>query len=303
MAASRLPAELSASERAAVEQALVAKAKLVDPDALRKAARRALSAAERCRAEVDAHEDGVLRSEEDRAWDRARLTLHDNRDGTTSGHFTVPNVAAAILRKTVQQLASPRRFADRAARVGATTDATQLEAFREVDWSQRYGQALVELLEHLPTDRLSGKVAATVVVTVEHDRLKHQLGAAHLDTGDDLSASQARRLACNAGILPAVLRGQSLPLDLGRADRFFTEAQRVALATRYDTCAATRCDRPYAWSELHHHDPWSRGGSTDLHLAVPLCGYHHRRIHDPRYGHRITTDSAGTKSVTYTLRT
>ncbi len=212
-------------------------------------------------------------------------------------------MAAAILRKTVQQLASPRRFADRAARGGATTAATQLEAFREVDWSQRYGQALVELLEHLPTDRLSGKVAATVVVTVEHDRLKDQLGAAHLDTGDDLSASQARRLACNAGILPAVLSGQSLPLDLGRADRFYTEAQRVALATRYDTCAATGCDRPYAWSELHHQDPWARGGSTDLHLAVPLCGYHHRRIHDPSYAHRITTDAAGIKTVTFTLRT
>lgn len=302
-AADRLPAELSQAERTAVESALVATAKLVDPDALRKAARRALSAAERSRAEVDAHEDAVLRSEEDRAWDTARLSLHDNRDGTTSGHFTVPTVAAAILRKTVQQLASPRRFADRAARDGATTAATQLEAFRPVDWSQRYGQAFVELLEHLPTDRLSGKVAATVVVTVEHDRLKAQLGAAHLDTGHDLSASQVRRLACNAGILPAVLRGQSLPLDLGRTDRFFTEAQRVALATRYDTCAATGCDRPYAWSELHHHDPWATGGATDLALAVPLCGYHHRRVHDPRYRHHISTDPAGTTAVSYTLRT
>jgi hypothetical protein len=100
-----------------------------------------------------------------------------------------------------------------------------------------------------------------------------------------------------------VLNGPSLPLDLGRADRFFTEAQRVALATRYDTCAATGCDRPYAWSELHHQDPWARGGSTDLHLAVPLCGYHHRRIHDPRYAHHITTDEAGIKTVTFTLRT
>ncbi|HEV7196958.1 MAG TPA: DUF222 domain-containing protein, partial [Pedococcus sp.] len=220
--ADRLPADLSASERRAIEATLVAQARRVDPGALRKAARRALSAAERSRAEVDAHEDAALRSEEDRAWDRARLSLHDNRDGTTSGHFTVPTMAAAILRKTVQQLASPRRFADRAAARGATTASAQLEAFRKVDWSQRYGQAFVELLEHLPTDRLSGKVAATVVVTVAHDQLKNQLGAAHLDTGDDLSASQARRLACNAGVLPAVMGGASLPLDLGRTNRFFT---------------------------------------------------------------------------------
>ena len=63
------------------------------------------------------------------------------------------------------------------------------------------------------------------------------------------------------------------------------------------------CDRPYAWSELHHEDPWAQWGPTDLALAVPLCGHHHRRIHDPRYAHRIDTDVLGKKSVTYTRRT
>jgi hypothetical protein len=53
--ADRLPADLSASERRAIEATLVAQARRVDPGALRKAARRALSAAERSRAEVDAH--------------------------------------------------------------------------------------------------------------------------------------------------------------------------------------------------------------------------------------------------------
>ena len=73
-------------------------------------------------------------------------------------------------------------------------------------------------------------------------------------------------------MLPAILDGSSLPLDLGRTKRFFTEAQRVALATTYDRCAAEHCDRPYAWTDLHHENPWARGGRTDLHLAVPLCG-------------------------------
>src|SRR5699024_4678175 len=119
---------------------------------------------------------------------------------------------------------------------GATPTPTEVadatwDAFRAADgdWAHRYGAAFVELIEHLPTETLSGKVAATVVVTVEHDRLKESLGAAHLDTGHDLSAGEARRLACNAGVLPAVLGGRSVPLDLGRQERFFTEAQRVAL--------------------------------------------------------------------------
>lgn len=333
-ATAALPADVSWSDRALIETQLVRRARLVDPGTLRREGRRALAIAQRTRAEVDAHEDTVLRSEEDAALARTRLTWHHNGDGTTTGHFTVPTLAASILAKAVQQIASPRRFAHRAATAaktagGAMGAATSVgvagpvggssasgaaaggvreatwEAFRAADgdWAHRYGAAFVELLEHLPTDALSGKVAATVVVTMDLDQLRAGVGAAHLDTGHDLSAGQARRLACNAGIVPAVLGGRSVPLDLGRQERFFTGAQRAALATTYDTCAATGCDRPYAWSELHHQDPWSKGGRTDLADAVPLCGYHHRRAHDPTFTHHIDTTPTGKKTVTYTRRT
>jgi hypothetical protein len=103
--------------------------------------------------------------------------------------------------------------------------------------------------------------------------------------------------------VPAVLGGESQVLDLGRSQRFFTEAQRVALALTYDTCAADDCDRPYAWTEHHHEDPWASGGATDLDKAVPLCGYHHRRVHDPGYHHRVFRESDGRKRVTFVKRT
>ena len=314
----QLPAGLDLTERAAIEQSLVAVAKRVDPAALRKRARRALEAAKREQAEVDAHEDELLRAEEDRALAATRLTMHDNQDGTVTGHFTVPTLAGQILKKVVQQIASPRRFAQRAAKdakaqaaeggtelTAAETAEATWDAFRaeELDWSQKYGRAFVELLEHLPTDHLSGKVNATILVTLDHDKLKAAVGAAHLDTGHDVSASEARRLACGAGIVPAVLDGESQVLDLGRSQRFFTEAQRVALALTYDTCAADHCDRPYAWTEQHHEDPWATGGRTDLDLAVPLCGYHHKRIHDPGYHHRVFREGTGRKRVTFVKRT
>ena len=314
----QLPTGLDDTERDAIEQSLVAVAKRLDPAALRRKARRALESAQRSQAEVDAHEDAVLRSEEERALAATKLTLHDNHDGTTTGHFTVPTLAANILKKVVQQMASPRRFAQRAAkdakhRAAATGQqltadevaAATWDAFRaeDLDWSQKYGRAFVELLEHLPTDHLSGKVNATVLVTLDHDQLKASLGAAHLDTGHDLSASEVRRLACGAGIVPAVLDGASQLLDLGRTQRFFTEAQRVALSTKYDSCAAEDCDRPYAWTEHHHQDPWATGGHTNLDLAVPLCGFHHRRVHDPGFHHHITRDPDGRKHVTIHRRT
>ena len=109
------------------------------------------------------------------------------------------------------------------------------------------------------------------------------LGAAQLDTGVRISAGEARRLSCNAGLLPMVLGGASVPLDLGRKNRLFSTGQAIALSARYDSCAAEGCDRPFAWSELHHLRPWGEGGATDLDNAVPLCGHHHRRIHDDHY--------------------
>ena len=203
----------------------------------------------------------------------------------------------------------------------------------DIDWAHRRGRALTELIEHLDTEKLTGKVASTVIITMTAEQvmgaakaaklqqtildatgtlidMAPSSGAATTDTGQLISASAARRIACNAGILPVVLGGPGHVLDVGRQERFFTEHQRTALATIYETCAAADCDRPYAWSELHHEDPWSKGGLTDLDRAVPLCGYHHRKMHDPGYHHQITRDAhvdglehgRGAKTVRFTLR-
>ena len=67
-----------------------------------------------------------------------------------------------------------------------------------------------------------------MVVTIDHTVLAGALKAAHLDTDQALSAGEARRLACSAGILPAVLGSRSVALDLGRESRLFSEAQRLA---------------------------------------------------------------------------
>ncbi|WP_344135348.1 DUF222 domain-containing protein, partial [Pedococcus bigeumensis] len=123
--AQQLPSGLDQTERAAIEQSLVAVGKRVDPAALRRKARRALESVHRSQAEVDAHEDSVLRGEEERALAATRLTLHDNHDGTTTGRFTVPTLAGQILKKVIQQIASPRRFAQQAARDARLRAAAQ----------------------------------------------------------------------------------------------------------------------------------------------------------------------------------
>ena len=281
----QLPESLTPDQVVAVEETLLAWAYDLDPAALGRRSRQVLHDITTT-VEAEAHHADVLMTEEPAALARTRLTLHDNHDGTLTGHFTVPTLAGDILKKVLQQLTAPRR-----ARAGAT-DAQAGPLAAKHDHAHQRGLAFLELLEHLPTDRLHGKVAATIVVTLQHKQLVQDLAAAGVDTGHETSPGDARRIACNAGILPAILNGQSLPLDLGRSKRLFTEAQRTALATKHTTCAADGCQRPYAWCELHHQDPWATGGQTDLAKAIPLCGWHHRRIHDPHYQHDRLPDGS-----------
>jgi hypothetical protein len=160
-----------------------------------------------------------------------------------------------------------------------------------VPFERRRGLALAALLEHLDPARLPahGGHATTVVVTLDLDRLRADLGAGDLlgsETGADrLTAAEVRRLACTATIIPAVLGGQSEVLDLGRGSRLFSNAQRKALRLRDRCCRAEGCTIPAAWCEAHHRHPWSGGGRTDLADGILLCSFHHHRAHDHRYDH------------------
>ena len=83
----------------------------------------------------------------------------------------------------------------------------------------------------------------------------------------------------------------------------FTDNQRMALATRYDECAAEGCDRPFAWTEIHHLRPWEAGGLTDLDNAAPLCGTHHHMIDSALWRHVVTRLGNGTVSLAFHRRT
>ena len=114
------------------------------------------------------------------------------------------------------------------------------------------------------------------------DTLMGGLKAAHLDTGETISPGPARRLACEAGIIPAVLDGKSQVLDLGRKKRFHTEAQRIAKTIEAGGCEVEGCDAPPGMTHLHHPIRWADGGKTNRD-AIMICPWHHARAHDQRY--------------------
>ena len=139
---------------------------------------------------------------------------------------------------------------------------------------------------------------ATVVVTMTLETLTGGLADATLDTGDRIAAHTARRLACEAGIIPVVLSGRREVLDQGRRRRLFTRAQRIALATRDRGCTAAGCHTAAWFCHAHHDQPWATGGTTDLTNGRLLCPTHHRTAHDPRYQGRVLADH----QIEFTLR-
>jgi hypothetical protein len=89
------------------------------------------------------------------------------------------------------------------------------------------------------------------------------------------------RLRAALALLPPTLGGApTQPLDLGRATRVISPAQRSALAVRDRGCVFPGCGRPLAWCDAHHLWHWIDGGPTDLGNLALLCRAHHRTIHE-----------------------
>ena len=238
---------------------------------------------------VESYEGRILEQQEALALRRTTLSLREDDEGTCHGRFRIPTLHGHMLRKMVLALASPTR-PERDGEAGGGIDP-------DLPTEVRHGIALTQLLETISATELprTGGCGATVVVTMTLDQLTadlNQAGVATLDTGAHLSASEARRLACTAGIVPAVLGGPSQVLDVGRRRRFHTEAQRIAMGVRDGGCTTQGCDAPPGLCHAHHDVPWSRGGPTDVDHGRLLCGHHHRRLHDPTY---VTTHLPGGK--------
>ena len=243
---------------------------------------------------AEAHEQARLDAEERRARQRMRLTLTHDGHGQTHGRFHLPTLYGAMLEKALWALASPRHRAaldhDNAGDAGATGDATSVQDQLAATGLARpaphkLGEAFCELIESLSAADLpqAGGLDATVIVLLDDDKMRTNVGAAVLDTGQKVTTSEVRRMACEARILPIVLDGDSQPLDVGDARRFCTRAQRHALTVRDGGCTAEGCDWPPGMCHAHHDQPWSQGGKTDLANSRLLCPHHHRRIHDPAY--------------------
>ena len=284
-----LPVDIPAQVRTDAERRLVELAAHHDACDLRVLGDRVLDVV--APAVADAHEAACLEAEERAAARKTMLTMTPDGQGSVHGRFTVPELHAGILRKQLLALV----VHDKPSLTTAPLAGEQGEGERpepvKAATGVELGAAFCELLERLDGSQVPEmSTGATVVVTMTLETLAGGLAAATLDTGDRIAAHTARRLACEAGIIPVVLSGRREVLDQGRRRRLFTRAQRIALATRDRGCTAVGC-RTAAWfCHAHHDQPWATGGTTDLTNGRLLCPTHHRTAHDPRYDTRVLAD-------------
>jgi len=263
-----LPAEIPTEIVARAEETLVGHCAEFGPRQLAQVGRRIV---EVVAPEIaDAAEAKALTRLEENAHRATRLSFHRVGDGTTRITGLLPDLAATRLATYLQAFTNPRQT--------STPDRRP--------YPRRLGKAFVRFLEAVDPQRLPahGGDATTVVITMTHEALTQELATAGVIGADEkITAAQARRLACHAHLIPAVLDTDSQVLDLGRSTRLFTPAQRKALLIRDRECRAEGCDIPGTWTEAHHWIPWNHGGRTDLTNAVLLCSHHHHRAHDPTY--------------------
>ena len=152
----------------------------------------------------------------------------------------------------------------------------------------RQAQALIALINGASESVSDVQARAEIVVHIDLETLQHGLhagGSCRTALGADLPVETVRRLACEAEILPVVLDGRSVPIDVGRSKRLATVHQRRALEAIYPNCAIPDCEVIFDHCNVHHIDYWAKsdsggGGATDLNNMVPLCSRHHHAAHE-----------------------
>ena len=296
-----LPSEAGPGLVAECETALIVQARAWEPAALGVIGERILAL-----VAPDVADEALRRKlerDEEQAHRVRGFTMTDQGHGVVRVSGSLDAESAAIVRAAIEPLCRPLarpsgRLASGAGSTGAGSfavgehcDTSPDEVTRDVRLpAQRRADALVEVCRlALTTTKLpdNGGDRPQITLTLDYDTLTKQVSSGTLDTGATLTPGSVRRLACDAGIIPAVLGGQSEVLALGRSRRLFTGSVRRALILRDRGCAFPGCDRPPRWTDGHHIVSWLDGGRTDVSNGVLLCRRHHRAVHNEGWAVRM----------------
>jgi hypothetical protein len=253
-----MPATVSEEDRVAAEKILVNLAVNASPVEVKKAGDRILDTLDPDGPEP---KDPPERPERE-------LSFQEHRDGSATLKGKLDNLAYAQLRAALDPLAKPH--------------STKEEGRDTRSQWERHADALLDLVrlamtvDEIPTH---GGDRVHVAVTVDYETLKSGIGTAMLDYGGVITAAEARMLACDCKVIPAVLGTESEQMDLGRSKRIITTGQRRRLVMRDRGCAFPGCKSHAKHCDGHHIVYWILGGPTNLDNLTLLCERHHRLVH------------------------
>ena len=231
---------------------------------------------------IQAYRGVVAAEDAQRAHEERSVTLVQQPDGTWHLRGTLTAEDGAVLAKALDAARHELRAQERE-RAGENVPAgTSSEAADP--WGASNSDALVLLGETLlargPGERTGGD-RHQVVVHVDAGALggsgEGAAGASVAD-GGPIAVETARRIACDASVVPMVER-DGRPLSVGRKTRSVPPALRRALTRRDPCCRFPGCTQCRGL-DAHHIEHWARGGATALDNLVHLCRHHHRLLHE-----------------------
>lgn len=209
-----------------------------------------------------------------------------SRSGMVTMRAVLDPEAAAVIKSALDPLSTPCPTKDTHGRTIAADPRTP---------AKRRADALLQVIERGVTagESLPTTDKSKVVVTIDHDVLVGAVrGTGLAMSGDVLSTSTVRRLACDAAIIPMVLGTKGEPLDVGRQRRLVTTGLRLALWQRDGGCSFPGCTIPPQWTDAHHVHHWSAGGPTSLLNLALLCRRHHSHVHRHHLSATVTATRA-----------
>jgi Domain of unknown function (DUF222)/HNH endonuclease len=104
-------------------------------------------------------------------------------------------------------------------------------------------------------------------------------GCCEFEHGASMAAETARRLACDASVVPLYENDDGEPLNVGRKTRTISAPLRRVLNARDKGCRFPGCSNT-RYIDAHHVQHWANGGETKPSNLVSLCRFHHHAVHE-----------------------
>ncbi len=226
-------------------------------------------------------DDHLSRDTHEEKWSRRHLHASVGLDGWVQGDFFLDPIAGAAMIGALDHEAPPDP------EDGPDGPRTL---------SQRRADALVDIVNRHITGGVPGGNPPTVVAVADVAELtgpSPQLAArrCELEGFGPVTRSVLDQVCCDARFARLIMAGKSEVLNMGRAVRVATPAQRRALAVRDRQCRFPSCHRKPQWCDAHHILGWVESlGETNIDNLILLCRRHHTLIHNSRWTIARTDD-------------